>query len=54
MREYWIVNGEAAWVMVYRLQADGQYGKPDYYEGGEPIESGVLDGTVHAPDASGA
>ncbi|MFW5743083.1 MAG: Uma2 family endonuclease [Spirochaetota bacterium] len=53
VREYWIVNGEAAWVMVYRLQADGRYAKPDYYEGGEPIESGVLDGTVEAPDASG-
>ncbi|MFW5789249.1 MAG: Uma2 family endonuclease, partial [Spirochaetota bacterium] len=52
VREYWIVNGEAAWVMVYRLQPGARFGKPDYYEGGEPIRSDVLDGTVEAPDAS--
>lgn len=45
VREYWIVNGEARWVMVYRLGADGRYGKPDYYRAGhndEQIESAVL------------
>ena len=46
-REYWIVNGEARWVMVYRIGADRQYRKPDYYragQDGEVILSDVLAG----------
>jgi len=42
--EYWIVNGDAAWVMVYRIQPDGGYGKPDYYRRSEAIRSDVLGG----------
>lgn len=47
VREYWIVNGEARWVMVYRIGADKQYRKPDYYragQDGEVILSDVLAG----------
>lgn len=47
VREYWIVNGEARWVMVYRIGADKQYRKPDYYragQDGEVIFSDVLAG----------
>jgi Uma2 family endonuclease len=45
VREYWIVNGEGPWVMVYRLGGDGRegrYGKPDYYRPGDGIKSDVL------------
>lgn len=44
VREYWIVNGDARWVMVYRLGADGRYGKPDYYRTDEAVTSEVLSG----------
>jgi Uma2 family endonuclease len=47
VREYWIVNGEARWVMVYRMGSDNRYGKPDYYRAGqegEVIASTVLGG----------
>lgn len=43
-REYWVVNGDAGWVMVYRLQPDGRYGKPDYYRRDESVRSDVLGG----------
>ncbi|WP_143305593.1 PDDEXK family nuclease [Marispirochaeta aestuarii] len=35
VREYWLVNGEVPWIMVYRLGPAGKYGKPDYYQPGE-------------------
>ena len=52
VQEYWIVNAEARWVMVYRLGTDRRYGKPDYYRAGqggagpegEVITSAVLGG----------
>lgn len=47
VREFWIVNGDAGWVMVYRLGADNRYAKPDYYRAGddqEVIVSAVLGG----------
>ncbi len=44
VREYWVVNGDAGWVMVYRIQPDGRYGKPDYYRRDESIRSDVLAG----------
>ena len=43
VREYWIVNGDVPWIMVYRLGPDGRYGKPDYYRPGEVIKSRVLE-----------
>jgi hypothetical protein len=30
--------------MVYRLEADGRYGKPDYYRRDESVRSDVLGG----------
>ncbi len=44
VREFWIVNGDAGWVMVYRLEGDGRYGKPDYYHRDEAVRSDVLGG----------
>ncbi|MDA3951274.1 MAG: Uma2 family endonuclease [Spirochaeta sp.] len=44
VREYWVVNGDAGWVMVYRLESDRRYGKPDYYRRDESIRSDVLEG----------
>ena len=42
--EYWVVNVDAAWVMVYRLGKDGCYDKPDYYRRNELVRSDVLGG----------
>lgn len=42
VREYWIVNPDAAYIMVYRLQEDSRYGKPDYYLRDEELVSKVL------------
>ncbi|TVR52460.1 MAG: Uma2 family endonuclease [Spirochaetaceae bacterium] len=44
VREYWVVNGDAGWVMVYRLGAERRYGKPDYYRRDEAVRSDVLGG----------
>ena len=44
VREYWIVNADAPWVMVYRQGADGRYRKPDYYRADESVRSDVLGG----------
>jgi Uma2 family endonuclease len=44
VREYWVVNGEAGFVMLYRRSIDGSYGKPDYYRLGESLRSDVLGG----------
>ncbi len=44
VREYWVVNGDAGWVMVYRVGPDGRYGKPDYYRRDESVRSEVLGG----------
>ncbi len=44
VREYWIVNPDARWVMVYRLTADRRYAKPDYYCPGDTAVSHVLAG----------
>jgi Uma2 family endonuclease len=44
VREYWVVNGDAPWVMIYRLGPGGIYGKPDYYVTGESALSEVLGG----------
>ena len=44
VREYWIVNADAPYVMVYRLEAGGRFGKPDYYRRDEKVRSDVLGG----------
>lgn len=44
VREYWLVNGEAPWVMVYKLGTEGRYGKPDYYLPEDEVTSRVLGG----------
>jgi Uma2 family endonuclease len=46
VREYWVVNGDAEWVMVYHRTPDGGYGKPDYYRGNESIRSAVLEAEI--------
>lgn len=51
VREYWVVNGDAGWVMIYRLESDGRYGKPDYYRRDESVHSDVLGG-AEIPTAS--
>jgi Uma2 family endonuclease len=45
VREYWVANGDAGWVMVYRLETYGRYGKPDYYRRDESVRSEVLGGS---------
>lgn len=44
--EYWIVNPEAPWVMVYRRTApgDAQFAKPEYYRRDESIPVELLGG----------
>ncbi len=32
VREYWIVQPTEAWVMIYLLDAQGQYGKPELFK----------------------
>ena len=43
VKEYWIVNPEAQYVMIYRLNGS-RFDKPDYYRDDEIIESNILDG----------
>jgi Uma2 family endonuclease len=43
VKEYWIVNPDARYVMVYRLKGY-KYGKPDYLVGDDMLESRVLQG----------
>ena len=44
VREHWIVNAGAPYVMVYRLEAGGRFGKPDYYRLEECVHSDALGG----------
>lgn len=43
VREYWIVNPEAKYIMIYRIE-NGKYGKPEYLTENETLESRVLTG----------
>ena len=36
VREYWIVQPTEAWVMIYLLDAQGQYCKPELFKLDEP------------------
>ncbi|MCG8479600.1 MAG: Uma2 family endonuclease [Spirochaetales bacterium] len=40
--EYWIVNPDARYIMVYRRRSNGTYGKPDYYHGDDGVTGTVL------------
>jgi Uma2 family endonuclease len=46
VREFWIVNAEAAYVMVYRRGSSGGFGKPDYYTREERVDSEVLNASI--------
>jgi len=50
VREYWIVNGDARWVMVYRMGPDDRFTKPDYYREDEAVHSGVLNADIPLTD----
>lgn len=43
VKEYWIVNPDARYVMVYNI-ADNKFGKPPYYTENETLTSPVLKG----------
>jgi len=43
VKEYWIVNPEARYIMIYRLE-NSKYGKPEYLTENETLESRVLKG----------
>jgi len=43
VKEYWIVNPGAKYIMIYRIKGD-KYGKPDYLKDNDVIESQVLKG----------
>lgn len=43
INEYWIVNPDGRYVMVYRFK-ENRYGKPDYLMQDDILESGVLPG----------
>lgn len=42
VREYWIVHPQERWVMVYLLDARGQYGKPSVYGMDEPTATHIF------------
>ncbi|MBF0230302.1 MAG: Uma2 family endonuclease [Desulfamplus sp.] len=45
VKEYWIINPDAEYIMVYRL--DGvKYGKPDYLIKSDTLISCVVEGLV--------
>ena len=54
VREYWIVNAEAGYVMVYRRGSSGSFGKPDYYTRDESAESEVLNASIPLTPLFGA
>ena len=50
VKEYWIVNPEAEYIMIYRLEGV-KYGKPEYLRDDDIIESAVLKGLkIKLPD----
>jgi Uma2 family endonuclease len=44
VRELWIINPERPAVMVYRLGADGRYGRPEVALGDEVVRSAAVPG----------
>ena len=49
VKEYWIVNAEAEYVMVYRRDPSRGFKKPDYYRGEDEVASDVLDRSFPLP-----
>ena len=43
VKEYWIVNPDAKYVMIYHLEGV-KYGKPEYLTENDTLESRILDG----------
>ena len=43
VKEYWIVNPDAKYVMIYRLEGV-KYGKPEYLIENDTLESRALEG----------
>ena len=43
VKEYWIVNPDAKYVMIYRLEGV-KYGKPEYLTKNDTLESRALEG----------
>jgi Uma2 family endonuclease len=43
IKEYWIINPEAEYIMVYHLK-DLKFNKPEYFKIGDILESVVLKG----------
>ena len=37
VKEYWIIHPAEQTLLVYRLEEDGQYGKPDRYAGDDRV-----------------
>lgn len=44
VREFWIVNPEARYLNIFRLESDGRYGKPEHCREDDTFESPVLAG----------
>ena len=44
VKEYWIVHPEDKTVMVFMLEQDAKYRKPDIYFDEDKIRVGLLDG----------
>lgn len=44
VKEYWIVNPEAHYINIFRLENNGKFAKPEHYRKGDVIESCVLTG----------
>ena len=48
--EYWIVNPEAEYIVIYRLEGN-RYNKPEYFKDNDIIESTILKGLkINLPD----
>ncbi len=43
VKEYWIVNPDAKYIMIYRLEG-AKYGKPEYLTGNDILKSKSLEG----------
>jgi Uma2 family endonuclease len=42
VQEYWIVNPVRETVLVYRLEGDGVYGKPEEFRRGETLDCSAV------------
>ena len=45
VREYWIVNPDGRYIMVYSLDGK-EYGKPEYFRSNETLFSSAVDGLI--------